>query len=86
LSCIGSTSPNHDVHADTAINDVSHELSEMVTNPVFTAWYDSSLNEVGDKCQSSFGTIAPDGSNITLKGHPYLIQQTWSNATHACAG
>jgi hypothetical protein len=30
------------------------------------------------------GGVVSDGSNVTLNGHPYLVQELWSNADIAC--
>jgi len=31
-----------------------------------------------------FGSIAEDGRNVTLNGHPYLVQEEWSDAANGC--
>ena len=41
--------------ADPTISTISHEHSEMVTDPVGDAWIDSSGSEDGDLCLTSFG-------------------------------
>ncbi|HEY8768867.1 MAG TPA: hypothetical protein VIP09_16685 [Dehalococcoidia bacterium] len=78
-----SVSPNGDFAADDEISISSHEHFEAVTDPVFDAWYDSdSAGEIGDKCAYKYGSIMPDGHNLTLNGHPYVTQQEWSNANN----
>ena len=82
--------------SDAAIaGGIAHEHSESVTDPQGTAWYDSKLNEVADKCRSALTEVefgeplgkAPDGSpyNEVIAGDLYWYQQFWSNETGACA-
>ena len=87
-------SPNNDFAADSEISVTSHEHFEAVTdlnpppttpNPPVTAWTDSAGYEIGDKCAYNYGRQAKDGSNITLNGHPYIMQLEWSNAKSGCA-
>jgi hypothetical protein len=75
----GQSPPNHDAYADPEINVLSHELFEAVSDPLLNAWTDSFGNEIGDKCAWNFGSVNPDGSNIVLNGHKYLVQLEWSN-------
>jgi hypothetical protein len=87
-SCRNFTrSPNHDLAADIEVSILSHEHFEAVTDPTFNppAWVDASGLEIGDKCAFSYGVIRPDGSNIWLNGHPYILQLEWSNAVTSCA-
>ncbi len=81
-------SPNGDWIADAQISAVSHEQFEAVTDPLITAWWagSSETGEVGDKCETVYGTYRPDGSNITLgHGHTYIVQAEWSNRINGCA-
>jgi hypothetical protein len=76
--------PNNDV-ADETINNASHEQMEAATDPYGSGWIDGpDGQEIGDKCSWNFGTINADGSNMTLNGNPYIIQQEWSNALSGC--
>ena len=59
-------------------NDAAHEFTEAVTDPFLTAWYDSSGNEVGDKCGWTFS--AP----VTLAATTWQLQEEWSNTARAC--
>jgi len=52
---------------------VCHETREAVTDPVGTAWYDTSGNEADDKCN---GTFVGTGS--------YFYQTEWSNLVAGC--
>lgn len=87
-ACDSGQQPNGD-WADEAINLVSHEHNESITDPNGDAWYDRSGNEDGDKCAWNFGT--PLGSTSTgeynqvINGHDYYLQQEWSNASSGCA-
>jgi hypothetical protein len=80
-----SLSPNLDADADEEISLVAHEQFESVSDPLGDAWYDAADDEIADKCAYNFGTIASNGSNVTLNGDPYLVQRMWSNAVSACA-
>ncbi len=57
----------------------SHELAESVTDPLGTAWWQTSNgNEIGDIC---------DGQQATLKlanGRTATVQKLWSNSRNAC--
>ena len=71
--------------ADAEISIVSHEHFETVTDPKGTAWWNSaSGNEIGDNCSYVYGSsgltpVDPDGGNISLNGHRYVVQMEWSN-------
>jgi hypothetical protein len=87
LFCDAGQQPNGD-DADATINLVSHEHNEAITDPLGTAWYDSSGNENGDKCAWDFGTqlgSTPNGQyNQVINGHFYELQQEWSNDGSQC--
>lgn len=82
--CTTPSSPNND-DADSAINVVSHEQMEAATDPLLNAWTDSSGQEIGDKCNFTFGTTASDGSDVNWNGDPYIVQEEWDNAQNGCA-
>jgi transposase len=82
--CDTASSPNNDNDADSAINVVSHEQMEAATDPLLNAWTDSSGQEIGDKCNFTFGPTASDGSNVNWNGNPYLVQEEWDNAQNGC--
>jgi Phosphate-induced protein 1 conserved region len=79
-----SSSPNNDPGVDAMISVIAHELSETVSDPQGTGWYDSTGAENGDKCAWNFGQTyrAVNGSfaNVNMGGKDYLIQQMWLNA------
>ncbi len=88
-----STSPNGNIAADAEIAIASHEHFEAATDPYGDAWYDTAVNgEDGDKCAFVYGSndnegdtnakgfVQPDGHNLVLNGHRYIIQLEWSNA------
>lgn len=86
---LSGPTPNFDQFADSAINLMSHELFESITDPLFSAWIDSSGSEIGDKCAWTFGPQIGNNStepnaNIELNGHYYKVQQEWSNALTGC--
>lgn len=81
----GNQTPNANINADTEISIASHEISETVTDPEGTAWYDGVGNENGDDCayifgdSSSFQGSAGARYNQTVNGHHYFIQEEFSN-------
>lgn len=90
----GYIGPHNDNVIDAEINTLSHEQFESVTDPLVLSkttlgWYDDALDsdgEIADKCVGDFGTIRPDGSNITLAhGHTYILQAEWSNRANRCS-
>jgi hypothetical protein len=83
--------PEGNPEAESTINTVAHETVEAITDPVGTGWMDPNGFETADKCENGpqqgppLG-YAPDGSpyNQLIDGHPYLIQDIWSNARSGC--
>jgi hypothetical protein len=60
-------------------NVAAHELSESITDQLVSAWYDSSGQEVGDKCAWQFS------SPVTLSnGIEWQLQEEWSNSNSGC--
>jgi hypothetical protein len=86
-ACGSGESPNGD-DADSTLNVTSHEHNETITDPLGTAWYDSSGNEDGDKCAWNFGTPlagSPGAEyNQVINGDHYYLQQEWSNHSSGC--
>jgi len=74
--------------ADPTLSTVSHEHSEMVTDPSGDAWIDGSGNEDGDLCITDFGpAIGGSGAgawNENIHGGHYYLQEEWSNADAGC--
>jgi hypothetical protein len=68
---------------------MSHEMSESITDPYLDAWYDNNGNEVGDECAYIYGdSLSLQGApgakyNQTINGHPYFIQEEFSNSAFA---
>ena len=54
-------------------NVTSHELSEAITDPRGSGWYDSGGAEDGDKCAWTFTSLEKVG------GQTWKLQQEWSN-------
>jgi hypothetical protein len=80
--------PN-DSTADPAISTISHEQSELITDPLGNGWIDpSSGEEVGDLCLTSFGNpIGGSGNsawNEVINGGHYFLQEEWSNYNGGC--
>ena len=82
---------------DSTNNTLSHELTETITDPDGTAWYntdDVGMNgeEIGDECSfferfpNANGVVSNyfDPSNVTLNGRAYTIQPEYNNAQSAC--
>ncbi len=79
------TSPNGNAGADAMASVIAHELTEIMTDPVFNGWYDANGNETADKCAWTFGSTykAPNSSNANVKlgNRNFLIQQNWINSS-----
>jgi hypothetical protein len=86
--CESDEYPNGSVPADSALNVTSHENIEAITDPLGTAWFDSSGNEIGDKCAWNFGSPLGGGAgteyNESIASGHYWLQQEWSNAASGC--
>jgi hypothetical protein len=81
-ACAGMNRYPNDRDSDIEISTASHEHFEAVTDPIDSGWSDpdGGTGEIGDKCAYRYGTNRADGSNVTLNGHRYVVQQEWSNA------
>ena len=78
--------PNDD-GADTTINVMSHEHNETISDPLGTAWWDSSGFENGDECAWLALTTKYNGIgdySQTINGDQYLMQSEWSNRANKC--
>ena len=79
--------PNGDVSADAEVNTLSHEVIEAETDPhpndTWTA--PNPEGEIGDACNFNFAPRNDIGADVYMNGHPYIMQQEYSNAAHACA-
>lgn len=77
--------PNDNFSADTAIGNLSHEQTEMVTDPLLNAWYDPRNGEVGDICIYSYGVpFTAHFGNLLANGHEYIVQEEWSQLHGSC--
>jgi hypothetical protein len=76
--------------ADPAISTISHEQSEMITDPLGYGGYidPKSGDEDGDLCLTRFGAaIGGSGNtawNENINGGHYYLQEEWSNHNGAC--
>lgn len=84
-TCTAGQSPNGDPAADDAVNIVSHELFETVTDPLLTAWWDAAGYEIGDKCAWTFGPTGTTGADVNLHGNSFIVQREYSNRISGCA-
>jgi Phosphate-induced protein 1 conserved region len=79
-----TASPNGDSAADGMASIMAHEAMETVTDPDLNAWYDSSGNEIGDKCAWKFGPVTgamgQGAYNQTFGTYNWLIQMGWENS------
>jgi hypothetical protein len=83
--------PEGNPEAEEAIDTMAHETVEAITDPLGTAWMDPNGFETADKCENGPQQGAPlgyaiDGSpyDQLINGHPYLIQDIWSNSRSGC--
>ena len=77
--------PNSDVNADAEISTLSHEVAEAQSDPHPNATWTGSLGEIGDGCNFIYTPRNDIGADVYLNGHPYIMQELWSNAVHTCA-
>ncbi len=86
--CESGEYPNGDTGADSDLNVTSHENIETITDPLGNAWIDSSGNEIGDKCNFTFGSplggAAGAEYNEQISTGNYYLQEEWSNAAGGC--
>jgi len=80
---VGAESPNGQLDADVEISVLSHEMNEAVTDPIGTAWVDSTGGEIGDDCAyiygGGFGGAPGTLFNQTINGTHYFVQEEFSN-------
>jgi hypothetical protein len=81
VSC--PNSPSCDV--DSALNNLSHETFEVASDPFGYGWYDSSSQEIGDKCAPFFKPLSYSGTANHRWGPSngyryYILQEEWDNA------
>jgi len=85
--CGSGQSPNGNP-ADAVLNNVAHEHNESISDPLGTAWYDGTGQEIADKCHLMFGTprgaTASGQYNQVINGHGYWLQMLWSNRAGGC--
>jgi serine protease len=55
-----------------------HELAETLTDPLLNAWFDSSGQEIGDKCAWI------NLQDITTSAGQFAVQPLWSNSAGGC--
>src|SRR5207237_7196317 len=71
------------------LSRISHDHSEMCTDPSGDAWIDGAGDEDGDLCVTSFGPpIGGAGAtawNEDIHGGHYFLQEEWSNHSGGCA-
>ena len=79
--CTVPSSPNNNQPADSIINTTSHELWETITDQnLGDGWVATTGDEGSDECNFLFGTTDAGGADVRLNGHPYIVQEEWSNA------
>jgi hypothetical protein len=98
-SCGASTDTTGNADADAAINTLSHEISEAITDPLSSpnrAWNDSAGDENEDMCAGNYGPALgtfnsgvgyPAGPyNQVINGHDYYTQTNFDNGAYAALG
>jgi hypothetical protein len=74
----GCAAPNQPRVIDATASTLSHEFTELVTDPDLDAWFnDLTGNEIGDLC---FTFRNPE----QVAANAYVIQEEYSNTVHAC--
>ena len=98
-NCGSGEDPNGLLSADTAIDTLSHEISEAMTDPTDNrAWNDGVGYEIGDVCSGSYGPLQGFATNPynpsdqytaynqTIGNGHYYTQTEFSNAAYAKLG
>ena len=83
----GRMAPNGSWVRDGSVDILSHEVFEAVSDPHLDAWASSDGKEIGDLCEDDVYRVpsnATSGADVYLNGHPYHVQQEWSQQAHAC--
>jgi hypothetical protein len=79
--CVTPTAPSGDLEADSVVSVTSHEHWETVTDPTLGGgWTAADLDEGSDQCNFIFGPTDGAGADTYMNGHPYIVQEQWSNA------
>ena len=85
--CMAPTAPNGDAEADAVASVTSHEHWEAITDPTLGfGWTAADLDEGSDQCNFIFGSTDAAGADTYLSGHPYILQEQWSNAQDLVLG
>ncbi|MDP9101436.1 MAG: hypothetical protein M3N21_04730 [Actinomycetota bacterium] len=80
VGCQPPSSPNGNPEADGVIDATSHEHWETITDPIVGyGWTAVTGDEGSDQCNHTYGPTDANGADVTLKGHPYILQLEWSN-------
>jgi hypothetical protein len=79
------SSPSGQISSDRELVATTHEFFESVSDPLLNAWVNPGAAEIGDNCNQNIGATEPDGSNVTLNGARFVVQQIWSNFTSTCS-
>ena len=84
---VGQGFPNG-VDADATINTISHEQNEAISDPWGNAWFNANYEEIADLCAwvfgSQLGTTNGEPYNQLINGHPYSLQEEYSNDGSTC--
>ena len=84
---VGQGFPNG-VAADATINTISHEQNEAISDPWGNAWFNANYEEIADLCAwvfgSQLGTTNGEPYNQLINGHPYSLQEEYSNDGSTC--
>jgi hypothetical protein len=95
--CNAGQAPNGNLPADGAVNTLTHELNEAITDPLELqpAWTDAASNEIADLCDQVYGRPLgstnpsnPSGSefNQVINGGRYYVQEMFSNLAYTKYG
>lgn len=82
-----SNSPNGNYEMDAIINVLAHEISEVITDPIFKTFFDDNGDENADKCAWRYGKVQSDKGklwNYKVGAKNFLIQQNWDYKKMSC--
>jgi hypothetical protein len=73
----GAQAPFHGDHAYQIADNLSHELSETITDPLLNAWFNNNGSEVGDLCEA-FAAMSKPEKDVSANAYRPIVAGTAS--------
>ena len=74
---LGSQASFHGDHAYQIADNLSHELSETITDPLLNAWFNNNGSEVGDLCEA-FAPMSKPEKDVSANAYLPIVAGTES--------